>query len=1003
MNLLSLLSSFACFAYISLGVYTLKLEPRASLNRLLFAIMMSASVWALSYSFIYAAPRVEDCFFWHRVSSLGWCLIPSLFLHFSFVFSGREKHAPRKWLLPVIYAPAAVFIARSFTGTITTEGFVRSPLGWTDLMVYNTPWYMLYMSVTGILMTAGVILVAHRGRSTVSRRERRQAQIITWSTTAALALIIVSEQALPYFRVYTLPVMGHLIMLIAALGIWYAIARHKLMTLDTAMAADQIIERIREFILLLDTGGRVIRSNRQADILLGYRGGKLLGMKFIDITKDTGQFAEKFSGILRGDYSAYKIELGFSARNGESIPVDTLFSVIRDASGEIIGILVVGHDLRETNLLLKEAREGEQRESEERFRTLVAHSSDIITIIDDDGTIRYASPSVEYILNYDPAEVTGKNPIEFIHPEEAAVMRKFFLVLRRNPGRIASRKVRLRSRDGDWRVFDVTFKNLVEDPVIHGIVVNFRDITERREYESQLREYRQNLEMMVHERTEELSRTNERLTREIAERREAEARLREQGRYLLALHSTALSIIDRLDITELLQSIVENASSLLNAPHGYIALSLPEENILSTRVGTGIFRRRIGTTFRRGEGLCGSVWESEQAAAITSYVEYPNRIPGPELDILKALVAAPLKTRGKVTGVIVLGRDREREPFEENEVQLLNRFAEIASLALDNAMLYDRLQQELDERRRAEESLWESNQKYRTILESIEDGYYEVDLKGTLSFMNSSLCRILGYPMDELVGLGYSRYMDEKNSREVFRAFNQVFIDGRPRKSFDWELIRKDGQHIIVEASVSLITDRQGNSTGFRGVLRDISERKKLEQSLKFLAHHDILTGLPNRILFADRLDQAIAHAGRNFSLMAVLFLDLDNFKDVNDGLGHDVGDLLLKETGMRLQESIREIDTVARFGGDEFIFILPDIKSADYAEKVVKRIHGAFEKPFVIKGHEITVSPSMGVAFYPVDSDNADTLLKKADLAQYRAKETGKNNFKFYSATMQK
>lgn len=640
---------------------------------------------------------------------------------------------------------------------------------------------------------------------------------------------------------------------------------------------------------------------------------------------------------------------------------------------------------------------------EKRWKALIEHSTDIITIVDPHGIISFVSPSVVHILGYSIDEVMGKNPLDFLHPDDVAINKKFFLVLIRTPERLATRKVRLRAKDGNYRLFEVTFKNLSNDPTIGGVVVNFRDITEKKEYENLLRDYRNNLESIVAARTEELIKTNQRLMEEIKTRKEIEEQLREQSKYLLALHNTALSIIDHLDITELLKSISENASTLLNAPHSFIALLSDDGQSLITRVGIGIFSHRIGDVFYPGMGLCGAVWNSGSPIAVEDYRMYPNRISGKDLDALQAVVAVPLTTQGRTTGVIGIARDRDSIPFEENEVQLLCRFAELASLALDNARLYEQLQKELEERRKTEESLWLSNEKYRTILESIEDGYYEVDLRGTLTFVNFSMCRIMGYPMKELVGTSYRSIMDEKNSRDVYRAFNRVYIDRRPRKSFDWELIRKDGQRITVETSVSLITDRSGNPTGFRGILRDITERKKMEKSLHYLAHHDALTGLPNRILFNDRLQQAIALSSRNFSLLAVLFLDLDNFKEINDNLGHDIGDLLLKEVANRLEETIREIDTVARFGGDEFVFILPDIKSIEYADKVIKRIHSAFSKPFKIKEHSISITPSMGAAFYPIDSDNMETLLKKADTAQYRVKEEGKNNFKFYSATMQK
>ncbi|MCX7679974.1 MAG: PAS domain S-box protein [Spirochaetes bacterium] len=640
---------------------------------------------------------------------------------------------------------------------------------------------------------------------------------------------------------------------------------------------------------------------------------------------------------------------------------------------------------------------------DKRWKVLIEHSTDIIAIIDQKGTITFVSPSVKHILGYEFDEVVGKNPLDFIHPDDIEKNRKFFLALLRSPERLARRKIRLFAKDGHWRLFEVTFKNLVNEPSIAGVVINSRDITEKKEYENLLNDYRNNLETIVRNRTEELLKTNQRLMEEINTRKEIEKKLREQSKYLLALHSTALSIIDRLEITDLLKSVVENASTLLNAPHSFIALLSNDRETLVTRVGTGIFQKRIGDVFYPGQGVCGTVWKSEKPVCVEDYRTYPNRILGSDLDALQAVMAVPLTTEGKTTGVICIARDRNTPSFEENEVQLLCRFAEITSIALDNARLYERLQKELEARKKTEESLWESNEKYQTILETIEDGYYEVDLKGNITFVNSSMCRILGYPMKELVGISYRKIMDEKNARDVFRVFNRVFLDKRPRKSFDWELIRKDGLRIAVETSISLITDREGTPIGFRGILRDISERKKLEQSLQYLAHHDPLTGLPNRTLFNDRLQQAIAHASRNFSLLAVLFLDLDNFKEVNDNLGHDVGDLLLKEVARRLEDSIREIDTVARFGGDEFVFILPDIKTIEFAEKVIKRIHGAFSKPFHIRDHSIIITPSMGASFYPIDSDDMETLLKKADSAQYRAKETGKNNYKFYSATMQK
>jgi diguanylate cyclase (GGDEF)-like protein len=184
-------------------------------------------------------------------------------------------------------------------------------------------------------------------------------------------------------------------------------------------------------------------------------------------------------------------------------------------------------------------------------------------------------------------------------------------------------------------------------------------------------------------------------------------------------------------------------------------------------------------------------------------------------------------------------------------------------------------------------------------------------------------------------------------------------------------------------------------------LVREISERKSAEQRLGHLAHHDALTGLPNRILFNDRLSQALIEATRHEHLAAVLFLDLDRFKTINDTLGHEVGDQLLKAVAGRLSECLRAGDTVARLGGDEFALILPDISHVDHVSRIAEKIQSSFSRPFHIGGRDLFVTASMGITLYPFDDNNIDGLLKNADIAMYRAKEQGRNNYQYYTAEM--
>lgn len=305
---------------------------------------------------------------------------------------------------------------------------------------------------------------------------------------------------------------------------------------------------------------------------------------------------------------------------------------------------------------------------------------------------------------------------------------------------------------------------------------------------------------------------------------------------------------------------------------------------------------------------------------------------------------------------------------------------------------------DINGRKKAEESLRQSEEKYRTILENIQEGYFEVDLAGNLTFFNDPLCQMTYYRREELTGLNYKVYTDEETAQKVYQAFNKVFKTGNPTKEFDWQIIRKDSTKRYIEASVSLQKDFSGIPTGFKGIIRDITERKEMDRKLNYMATHDALTGLPNRMLFMDRLQIALAQSKRNKNKLAVMMLDLDHFKEINDTLGHMVGDKLLKEVAYRLTGILRQNDTIARLGGDEFVVLLSDLGKMEYAAGVAKVILKAFQKPFALAGKEITSRASIGIAVYPDDCEDIDSLLKKSDTAMYDVKTTGRNSYKFFS-----
>jgi diguanylate cyclase (GGDEF)-like protein len=216
------------------------------------------------------------------------------------------------------------------------------------------------------------------------------------------------------------------------------------------------------------------------------------------------------------------------------------------------------------------------------------------------------------------------------------------------------------------------------------------------------------------------------------------------------------------------------------------------------------------------------------------------------------------------------------------------------------------------------------------------------------------------------------------------------------------EMSMDNGEVHWVETFKAPIMDAAGNLLGTTGFAQDITVRKNAEGKIRHLAHYDPLTDLPNRTLFSDRLQQALAAAKRDKVRMALMFLDLDKFKPINDELGHHVGDLLLKEVAKRMQDCVRESDTVARIGGDEFVILLPVIDAEQDAILVAEKIRMALNQPFVLVGQSLNISSSTGIAVYPEHGNNETQLFKNADTAMYHAKENGRNDVQLYHPEMQ-
>ena len=286
------------------------------------------------------------------------------------------------------------------------------------------------------------------------------------------------------------------------------------------------------------------------------------------------------------------------------------------------------------------------------------------------------------------------------------------------------------------------------------------------------------------------------------------------------------------------------------------------------------------------------------------------------------------------------------------------------------------------------------------VIESSLEGIMVTDAHARIVSVNPAFTRMTGYAAEEVLGLNPSLLNSGRQSPAFYtRMWESLVQDGQWQGEV-WNR-RKTGEVYPQLLHITAIRDRDGALTHYAALFTDISRLKETEARIRDLAYYDPLTGLPNRRLLEDRLQVELAHAARLRCRLAVMFVDLDRFKRINDSLGHEVGDKLLVEIAQRLRATLREDDTVARMGGDEFLVILNNLSGPDEAATMARRLVGALRRPVQIEGRELVVTTSLGISIYPDDSQDANTLIKHADVAMYRAKDEGRNSFQLFEPAM--
>ena len=417
---------------------------------------------------------------------------------------------------------------------------------------------------------------------------------------------------------------------------------------------------------------------------------------------------------------------------------------------------------------------------------------------------------------------------------------------------------------------------------------------------------------------------------------------------------------------------------------------------------SGEAQARLGVPQPRA-GILGTILEGRAPYRISGLKGDPKALQlPPSHPPVHSFLGVAIASRDRIYGWLYLVDKLGADEFSEVDERAAATVATQIAVAYENLVLYAetqrshaRLKTEMADRIRLNESL----RRFRAAMDATEDAIFLVDRKNFCFLdVNDTACRMLGYTREELIALDPAA-LRTATRQQLEHMYDHLIAGQQELRMQEVWMERKDGTRLPVELHRRALRSDEGWI--IVSVARDITERRQSEQRLLRLAHHDTLTGLPNRILFYESLKRAVEQAAERKWLVAVMFIDLDRFKNVNDTLGHALGDDLLRQFGNCLVQCVRVRDTVGRLGGDEFALILARQEDQQGAIQVARKIMETLHQPFDLKGNEVTVTASIGITFFPLDASDPDTLIKYADTAMYQAKEAGRDAYRFFTAAM--
>jgi diguanylate cyclase (GGDEF)-like protein/PAS domain S-box-containing protein len=801
----------------------------------------------------------------------------------------------------------------------------------------------------------------------------------------------------------------------------------------------RLTDNVQDVIFVLDMNLNYIYVSPSVKILRGYEPEEVFKQTpFDSMAPSSMELAKKAIsevmefGKLEDHVAASRtLQLEIIRKDGTTVWTETRFSFIRNKDQRKQSIIGVMRDITD-----RRKAEAELQKREEQYRAFVESASDVVFKTDWTGHFTYANPATFTATGYPSEELIGKHYRLLIRPDMYPEVMKVLVGQYQSRVKNAYCEFPIVRKDGSEAWIGQNTQLIMDGDQVVGFQALSRDITERKKVEEALRQseekYRNILEGIDEGYYEidlagNLTFFNDSLCRIIGYPKEELLGMNYQQ---YEYKDTIKNVFQKYNEVFKTGKPVEFFDRQITRKDG--TTRFVETSILLRKDPSGVpigFRgiARDVTEHRQMEAELQKREEQyrafvESASDVVFKTDWTGHFTYANPAMFNVTGYTPEELIGKHYRLlirpdmypevmkVVVGQYQSREKNAYYECALVRKdggeawIGQNLQLIMDGDQVvgFQSLSRDITERKKVEEALRQSEEKYRNILESIEEGYYEIDLAGNLTFFNDSLCRIIGYPKEELLGMNFRQYEHKEAIKSVFQKYSEVYQTGEPVALFDRQITRKDGTTRFVETSILLRKDPSGTPIGFRGIARDITERKQMEQQLDHLATHDILTGLPNRLMFSQQLSQAVRSAQRNKRQLAVLFIDLDRFKMINDCLGHEAGDQLLIEIAGRFRKLLRAVDVVARLGGDEFIIFIEEVKEFGQAAVVAHKIISSASKPVFIMGEECRVTASIGISIYPRDGEDEQTLIKNADIAMYFAKEEGKNNYQFYSKDIQ-